>query len=438
MFLYYSITKNILSNRPIIKFILIGILMQNTATAANEKNAFFNTQQLDVQTLVASVLQRNPDIPALEALWRAENSRIEQVSALDDPMMMYSIAPRTAGEPINNLRQSISLSQQMPWPGKLALRGDAARFEAKSSFENIDKKRLELILLSKQLFTDWYFIHAALRINNINKSLLQEFLDIAQAKYISGSVTKQDTLLAEMKYVLLEQRDGVLQRHKLEIQTKMNLLLDQTPETVIPAPEKLTKPVTIYDVALLRENAIRIRPELRALQNKLNASQSRLILAEKNYYPDFNLKLRYNGVMDPADKRSQISIGFNIPLRGKRHAAKDEANARLTRLELQHRSEILRIKVDVQRAYDQVRESEKLLQAYQQRLLPLAEEILATAQADYENSRGDFLSLINAEKQLITTQLNNEKTLSDYHRRLAKLEHTVGSSKIFSGEIIHE
>jgi len=65
-------------------------------------------------------------------------------------------------------------------------------------------------------------------------------------------------------------------------------------------------------------------------------------------------------------------------------------------------------------------------------LLPLAEETLAAAQADYESSRGDFLSLINAEKQLITTRLNNERTLSDYHRRLAKLEQTVGGSNIFT------
>lgn len=438
MFLYFSMTKHILSGLTTITF----ILMQHAAFAANDENAFPNSQQLNAQMLVDAVLQRNPDIPTLQAAWRITKARIDQVVALDDPMIVYSVAPRTANGPTNDLRQSISLSQRMPWPGKLALRGDAARFEAKSSFENIEKKRLELTLWSKQLFADWYFIHAALRINNINKSLLQEFYDIAQTKYIAGTVTKQDVLLAEIKHVLLQQRDVVLQRRKLEIQTKLNILLDQIPDTIIPAPAKLTKPLLLHDVVLLRENALRTRPELRALQNQLNASHSRRDLAEKNYYPDFNLKLFYNGVMDPVDRRSQIGIGFNYPLRGKRDAAKDEANARLIRLELQHRGEILRIKADVQQAYDQVQESEKLLQLYRQRLLPLAEETLAAAQADYENGRSDFLSLINAEKQLITTQLNNENTLSDYHSRLAKLEQTVGSREIFSrrpvGDIPHE
>jgi len=72
----------------------------------------------------------------------------------------------------------------------------------------------------------------------------------------------------------------------------------------------------------------------------------------------------------------------------------------------------------------------------------LAEETLAAAQADYESSRGDFLSLINAEKQLITTQLDNESTLSNYHRRLAKLQQTVGGDEIFTQqsaiEVSHE
>jgi len=438
MFVNFPGTKHIISGLSAIAFVLI----QHTAMAANDENAFFNTPQLSAQMLVDTVLRRNPDIPALEALWDAAKARIDQVDALDDPIVTYSVAPRTADDPINDLRQSISLSQRMPWPGKLALRGDAMRFEAKSYFDNIEKKRLDLTLLSKQLFAQWYFIHAALRINNINKSLLQEFRDIAQTKYITGSVTKQDVLLAETNYVLLEQRDVTLKRRKLDIQTQLNVLLDQIPDTVIPLPAKLSDPLSLPNVFLLREKAIQIRPELRALKNKLSASQRRLNLAEKNYYPDFNLRLLYNGVMDPAEKRTQIGIGFNIPLRGKRHAAKDEANARLTQLELLHRSEILQIKAEVQQAYDQVRESEQLLQVYRQRLLPLAEETLAAAQADYESSRGDFLSLINAEKQLITTRLNNQSTLSDYHRRLAKLEQTVGSSKIFTHqsavEVPHE
>ncbi len=443
MFLYSPMTKYILSASGTLIFFLI----QHAAVVANDEiandeNAFPNTQQLNAQMLVDAVLRRNPDIPTLQAAWNATTARIDRVDALDDPMIAYSVAPRTANGPTNDLRQSISVSQRMPWPGKLALRGDAARFEAKSSFENIEKKRLELILWSKQLFADWYFIHAALRINDINKSLLQEFQDIAQTKYIAGTVTKQDVLLAEIKHVLLQQRDVVLQRRKLEIQTKLNILLDQVPDATIPAPATLTNPRLLRNVVLLRETALRMRPALRALQNQLSASHSRLDLAEKNYYPDFNLKLRYNGVMDPVDRRTQIGIGFNFPLRGKRDAAKDEANARLTRLELQHSSEILRIKADVQQAYDQVQESEKLLQIYQQRLLPLSEETLAAAQADYENGRSDFLSLINAEKQLITTQLNNKKALSDYHRRLAKLEQTVGSGEIFSrqpaGERPHE
>jgi len=428
MFINFPNVKRILSGLSALAFVLI----HHAAIAANDKNTFTNVQQLGAHMLVDAVLLHNPDIPALQAAWNAAKARIEQVDALDDPLITYSVAPRTAGDPVDDLRHSISVSQGIPWPGKLALRGDISRLQAQASFENIEGKRLELTLLSKQLFAQWYFIHAALRINNINKSLFKEFRDIAEIKYAAGRVTKQDVLLADTKYVLLEQRDVILQRQILEFQVKLNLLLNQPPETVIPPPETLAEPASLPDVMLLRKKAIQTRPELRALQNRIQVGQSRLDLADKAFYPDFNLRILYNGVMDPADKRFQIGLGFNIPIRGKRHAAKDEAQAHLSQIQWQYRSEVLNVGGEVQQAYDQVIESERLLSIYRQRLLPLAEETLAAAQTDYESGHGDFLSLINAEKQLITTRLNTQRTLSDYHHRQAKLEQTIGDSMVFS------
>lgn len=428
MYFNYAVTKQIVLGISA----CVLILAHNLVSAANSEQLFPDAQQLTVHMLVDAVLQRNPGISARQAAWEMARARIAQVDAFDDPIITYSVAPRTTDAPVNELRQSLSISQRLPWPGKLGLRGNTARLQAQAAFETIEEKRLELTGMSKQIFSDWYFIHAALRINEINKSLLEEFKDIAQIKYAAGSVTKQDVLLAETRYVLLQQREISLQRNKQAIQVSLNTLLDQAPATTILPPVLLPQPALLPDVALLLDRSIQTRPALRALKNNIQAAQSRLDLTEKDYFPDFNLRVLYNGVMDPADKRPQIGIGFNIPLRGKRHAAKDAAQSQLAQQQLAYRQRVLNISSEVQRAYDRVRESEQLLQIISQRLLPLAEETLSAAQADYESSRGDFLALINAEKQLINTQLNHEKTLSAYHRRLAQLEQAVGNTDLLS------
>ncbi len=383
--------------------------------------------------LVDAVLARNPDIPAMQAAWEAAQARIDQAGALEDPMISYAFAPQTAGASGMDFGQKLSISQRLPWPGKRKLRGDAARFESDAAHEGIEQARLKLTEAAKSAFADWYFVHAAIRVNAINKSLLQEFRNIAEIKYSAGRASKQDALRAEVEVALLEHRDIVLERRRREVLAVLNTLLQQRPDAPLSPPSNLPDTDALPAVTDLRAAVLEVHPELRALAARIQAGRQRLTLTERELYPDLRLAAEYNSLWMRDEQRFTVGVGINIPLSGKHRAAQDEAQAELMRLDFTQQARVSQLLGEVQQDYDRVRESEHVLSLYQTRLLPLAEENLSAARADYESGRGNFLDMIGAEKNLMQARLELEQARADHHRRLAALERTVGGTGLLQG-----
>lgn len=407
------------------------VLPLSTITASShaaESGPFVGQANLSSVRLVAAVLSRNPTLPAMQAAWEAAGTRVEQVSALDDPWLSYNVAPQTVGVSDLDFGQKVELSQKIPWPGKLRLRGKAAQHDADVIHQSVKMARLHLAARAKILFTDWYFVHQSIRINRINQDLLNEFQRIAITRYSTGLATKQDALRANVESNLLKHQAITLDRERRTIIARINRLLNHTPDDPVPPPQKLPEPVLLSNVEALRVQALQSRPELKAQQAHIQGFNTRTKLAQRDFYPDFNLSMEYNSLWDRTEKRFTIGAGINVPLdQSKRRAAEAEARAKLKQAQWEQCNLSARIEEEVQIAYDRVRETRQVLTLYRYQLLPLAEEDLDAATADYRSGSGDFLTLISTEKNLIQTQLEVERALSDSHRRLAELERAVGA-----------
>ena len=433
--------KNFKSNQYYKRLLLTGVLLMVTTTmttviAADQDKLFLTNDQLELKQLTRKVLERNPSLAAMQLAWQAAESRINQVSSWDDPVLSYSYAPNTQGLDNQDLGQKIQLSQKLPWPGKLGLKEDSARFEAQAKQENIEVVRLRLIEVSVRSFADWYYIHEALRINRVNQDLWQEFRVIAELKYATGRASKQDALRAAMEQAMLEHTAIVLLRKKRNIQAKLNTLLNRAPDSLIPTPGNMPEVVTIPAVKDLRQMALVKHPELKALLITEKVSEARVKLAEREYYPDFRINAGYNSLWAQEEKRYTVGMGINIPLAfSKRSARVREKRARNQQLKWQLVEKKAEIAGAVQQAYNGAQESRHVLQLYRQKLLPLAEENLQAAKSDYQSGKGNFLDLVSVEKNLIQTQLNQAQAQADYFSRLAVLARHVGDPGLLNLDI---
>lgn len=420
------------SENRLVSLLLISVLtLIATTCVANQTELFINIKKLNTIQLVEVVLTRNPSVEAMQAAWQAEESQVEQVSALDDPRLTYTFAPQTRNQEGRDFGQSIQLSQQLPWPGKLSLRGDGARLEAQAAVENIELLQLRLIEAATHSFANWYYIHEALRINNINRGLWKEYKTVTKVKYSTGRSSKQNMLRAEVEEAMLEQQTIVLRRKKRNIQARINKLLNRLPDESVPPPAQLPNPQLLPNVRILREKALVSHPALKALNAHQDASQIKLKLAQYEYYPDFNITVGYNSLWDRDEKRFTVGVGINIPLgQDKRDAKVDESRSRTMQMKWKITDKQAEIVSAVQQAYNNVEESRLILALYHHKLLPLAKETLRAVKDNYRVGEGDFLDVVSANKELMDKQLSSIKVLTNYHRHLATLVYRVGDSRL--------
>ncbi|MGH8580308.1 MAG: TolC family protein [Gammaproteobacteria bacterium] len=402
----------------------IGVFSRSLAA---EENPFAGSKQISATQLVRAILARNPSLPAMQAARDAAEARIVQASALDDPMFSYASAPATGGASDVDFSHSFELSQALPWPGKRRLRREAAQHEAEASHEGVGFQRLKLIALAKSVFADWYLVHEAICINRVNQDLLQEFRHITEIKYSTGLASKQDALQADVEFNMLAHRAILLERERREVLAAINKLLNRARDRPLPVPAPLPAPVAPPDAAALRARAMNGQPELKILAARIQSSRARTELASREFYPDFELVTGYDSFWDREEQRFTVGVSINIPLdRTKRRAAADEYRALMKQAKWELAEKRSTLAGEVQRAYDRVQETLHVLALYRERLLPIAAENLEAAKADYAAGQRDFLTLVNAEKNVMQADLGERQSLADYHRHLAELERFVG------------
>ena len=383
---------------------------------------------LTADDLASWVLEVNPGLSAIQSAAEAAAYRIESAGSLDDPMMRYAVAPLTA-DADRSLNQQLSFSQKFPWPGTLAAREAAARHEAVAADRGVDALRLRIIAQAKSAHAEWRFVHEGLAIYSATKRLLDDLIAAALTRYAAGSALKQDVLQAEVERANLDRYLLLLARQRANVRARINALLNRSPETPLPAPARIPIRSTPPALEALQVLALDQHPELSRLDARISASRSRVTVAEKAFYPNFEVGVGYNGVMDDTDKRPLIGVTINLPFdRDKRRAELGRAKADTQRAQwtlVERRAELLS---DLAQARAEVLEARSSVALYSTKLVPLAAEYLEATIADYQSGSGTFLNVITAEQRKLSTDLELARARSDYARRFAELERWVGGS----------
>jgi outer membrane protein TolC len=395
---------------------------------------FQNLKELSVDVLVQQVLARNPTVAQMVAAWQAASARYPQVTSLEDPMFAATIGPGTIApdDPGINFAYRLEISQKYPWPGKRKLRGENALAEAQAAGHDVEDTRLQLVESAKDAFAEYYLVARALEVNGTNLKLLGEFQQNAETRYETGLVPEQDVLQAKVEIGRQEERQLSLERmHRVAV-ARINTLLNFPPDRLLPPPpaELLVKD-QLPDAPTLRASALARRPDLLALQDRIAAEEAALALACKERYPDLEPFLMYDRFMgnnsQSRDLATMIGVRLNLPIRlDRRYGAIAEAQARINQRRAELDRQVNQVSFDVQQAYEQVIESAKVVQLYQQRILPDAERNVKAAQSTYVTGKVPFVTLLEAERTLVGLRDRYYESVADSFRRRAALERATG------------
>ncbi len=402
---------------------------------ADATSPFPGVAELQRAALVRAVLERNTTIRSAQHAWRAAVSRYPQAVALDDPVIGYGLAPRSLGSNSVDSAYKIDFSQRIPFPGKLALRGQTALAEAEAARHDFEAVRLRLATIASLLLDDYYLLARSLEINAEHVALLEELQVVATARYAAGEVSQQDPLQAETELAHLLHQEVVLQTRLHVTRQQLNTLLHRHPELSLPAPPDVLDPPggdpSAYSVDTI--DALQGRPELRAAEARIEARRASAGLARREFLPDFTLVGSYNTLWQDPDLQPYVGISINIPLQlSRRRAALEEANANLARAESDRQGIEDSIRLDVETALTRLAEAKHVLRLFEERLLPAVKDRIAAARAGFETGRDSFLVLIDAERDLRTTELGREEARAEFSRRSAELLRATGSTEWFT------
>jgi outer membrane protein TolC len=365
------------------------------------------------------------------AAWQAASARYPQAISLDDPMFGATVAPASIGSSNVEFGYRLEISQKYPFPGKLKLRGENAQAEANAAGNDVDDTRLQLIEAAKMAFYDYYLVQRATAVNEESLRLLGEFRKNAETRYKAGQAEQQDVLQADVEIGKQRERGLLLERLRQVAVARLNTLMHLPPDQPLPAPpkevtveERLPEPQELRTVALGR------RPDLLAVRDHIAAEEASLGLAHREYYPDFEAMAAYDTIMGNGPTRDlapQLAVRINLPVRYARRAgAVGEAEARIAQRQAELAKMTDQVNYDVQQAYAQVIESLKVVRLYEKEVLPAARSNVKAAQAAYTTGKIPFLSLIEAQRNVVSLQDRHYEAIADYHRRLATLERASG------------
>lgn len=399
----------------------------DTATGTSADAALLSPDRL-----VGQVLANNPGIAALDAAVTAARERITPATRLDDPVLSYALAPASLGADDLDPGHIIGIVQPLPWPGKLAARGDAARADAASVQARHASIQRDAIRDARLAYADWYVVHAAIDANRSQQVLLASLADTARGLYRSGSGSQQAVLTAELRRTRRQREALDLGASRQAIAARINALRATPATDAVGPPAAVPDLQALPDIARL-ESAMRMHhPELARIDAAGQASQARIRLAELDKAPDFRVSARYLGTLPREENRAQIGVAVNLPFgpggQARRAAQRAAAQADYEQLAATHQDTRARLVAQLVQRRAAASAARDTVALYDTALLPLARQTLEAVLADYASGAGDVRDVIDAANDVLDARVGAARAAAAVYTHRAELAWLTGGA----------
>jgi len=407
-------------------------------------NTVLATEVLSLDKAVTEALAVNPGLAAIETRAKALAEIPDQAEALPDPSLSVNIL----NLPLDSFsftqegmtQFQVSIAQALPYPGKLALRSQAARHEAGAAEADVAEKRLQLVRDVKTVWWNLFYLDRALEVIARNQILLQQFVNVAETRYTVGRGLQQDILLAQLELSKLSDSAILIENMRGNEAVRLNVLMDHPAADAIQLPVAVDETLQALNTpAALQQQAQTTRPRLAAQTERLGAARSRVDLAKKDYAPDFKVGAVYglrNGNNPDGSSRADfgsVLFSMNLPLYtgSKQDRAVDQRNAEWMQQKYRLHDQRNQVASQIQLAMIDYRLAGERTQLFQQEIIPQARQTVDAMMAGYQVGKVDFLDLIRSQTTLYDYETQYWKALSTANQALARLVAAVGEEKIY-------
>jgi outer membrane protein TolC len=185
----------------------------------------------------------------------------------------------------------------------------------------------------------------------------------------------------------------------------------------------------------LKELAAEKRPQIKSFSELVNKGQASQRLAQKEFYPDFNLSFEYmfrekiatEMASDPGYDMFTVGVTFNLPFQQERRRAMLAESTSETSMAVEELNGLKNsISYTINDTLAQLERRWRLVELYKGGIIPQAEQSLESAVISYRVNKVDFLTLLDGRMNLFNYERELYDSLAEYMMKLAQLEAAVG------------
>jgi cobalt-zinc-cadmium efflux system outer membrane protein len=388
-----------------------------------------------LEDYISVALRRNPAIRRSIRQIQVLGYQVPQVTSLDDPMV--SFIPPT-GDMLQTAAGmaggAVSVSQKIPFPGKLSARGRIVEQSVRMAFDTLADTRIAAVAEVQKAYYAYYLSDVSIAIDGDSAQLLRQIRDVAAARYRAGTAPQQDVLRAEVELYALQNEIITLQQQSATARARLNTLMNRKVDAQLPPPRPFGLAQVQWRLPQAMQQAVASNPRLVRLQAQITRDLETVKLARLNYFPDVTVGYAYTFISSSGispvrtgDDVWNLAFGLNVPIWWQRLRARVlEGNAQVLSSIEEYNDLLNQIFFHLQDTLVKIDTQYRQAVVYRDLIVPRAWQTVEVSTSAYEAGALEFTALIDNWRKWLDFSLAYQRALVELEQRFADLQQLLG------------
>ena len=390
----------------------------------------FGLKSQPLDTLLKEAINNNLDLKILQNQYLTALEKAPQVNKIPDFEAGLGLFPLPVETRLGPQVVRLSAAQMFPWFGTFDSKKELEKAKAKTIYEGIAVRNLDLIYEIKKAYLKLFEIEKSQSIIKQNIVLLDALERLAVTKVESGKSSTADVLRIQIKTQELQNELALLEAEKIEPAVEINQLLNRDLETKIDIEDEFVFAPLFIKKDTLFSKIQTNHPMIKKFEWQQQVSKHSIEVNKKSSQPKLGAGLDYIFVNPRSDANPsgngrdiiQVKAMVKIPLYRKNYEAKErEEHLIIATLESQKAELLARFKAAIEKAFANHKNASLKYELYEQQL-QLTKATINILETDYSTSGDNFDELLRLEKELIDYNLKKLRAIVQSHLAVFELE----------------
>lgn len=391
---------------------------------------------------IAQALQASSRLKASDAQIGASLGGRQQSALLPNPILGIQVENFAGGGRYGGFKNSeitYGITQMIEIGGKRRERIAASDQSIAQSRHEHEAERLDIIRDVSVAYANAVMADDMMFLSREQKNQAQKLLNEVEWRVRASRESLLQKSMAEINVanVSFAFEKAVRERqHALHVLSSLwggdehSLVLDKTEHLTPSEP-----PTENWLVSELSKN-----PSFKRMQAEKNRRSSLYQLEKANAFPDLHINIGLRDLRANTELAVVAGLSIPIPLFNRNQGNVARARSEMIAAEGHEQTSAIRLQGQGFEALENMINAYRKVEAIKNTILPSAERAFAISHQGYLTSKYSYVEVLNAERTLFDTKVQNAVALNEYYRAQAEIERLTASRLTggFTQETSHE